>query len=107
MSLKKLFLIIFGVQFVLAIGMGILTYLLFQNEGNLNKSRNVQFQSYMLADELRQSSDDLTRLGRAYVATGNPEYEREYFAILDIRNGKAPRPVAYNRIYWDFVAATG
>ncbi|MCX6080649.1 MAG: methyl-accepting chemotaxis protein [Chloroflexi bacterium] len=107
MSLKKLFLIIFGVQFVLAIGMGILTYLLFQNESNLNKSRNVQFQSYMLADELRQSSDDLTRLGRAYVATGNPEYEREYFAILDIRNGKAPRPVAYNRIYWDFVAATG
>jgi methyl-accepting chemotaxis protein len=107
MSLKKLFLIIFGIQFVLAIGLGILTMLLFQNEGNLNKSREVQFQSYMLADELRQSSDDLTRLGRAFVATGNPEYEREYFAILDIRNGKAPRPQAYNRIYWDFVAATG
>jgi methyl-accepting chemotaxis protein len=106
-SLKKLFLIIFGIQFVLAIGLGVLTLLLFQNQENLNNSRNVQFQSYLLADELRQSSDDLTRLGRAYVATGNPEYEREYFAILDIRNGKAPRPVAYNRIYWDFVAATG
>jgi methyl-accepting chemotaxis protein len=24
--------------------------------------------------------------------------------ILDIRNGKAPRPIHYNRIYWDFVA---
>jgi methyl-accepting chemotaxis protein len=24
--------------------------------------------------------------------------------ILDIRNGKAPRPISYNRIYWDFVA---
>ncbi len=107
MSLKKLFLIIFGIQLVLAIGLGILTLLLFQNQENLNKSRNVQFQSYLLADELRQSSDDLTRLGRTFVATGNPEYEREYFAILDIRNGKAPRPVAYNRIYWDFVAATG
>ncbi len=107
MSLKKLFLIIFGIQFILAIGLGVLTMLLFQNQENLNESRDVQFQSYMLADELRQSSDDLTRLGRAYVATGNPEYEREYFAILDIRNGKAPRPVAYNRIYWDFVAATG
>ena len=107
MSLKKLFLIIFGIQLVLAIGLGILTLLLFQNQENLNKSRDVQFQSYLLADELRQSSDDLTRLGRTFVATGNPEYEREYFAILDIRNGKAPRPVAYNRIYWDIVAATG
>ena len=107
MSLKKLFLIIFSIQFVLAIGLGVLTLLLFQNEGNLNQSRDVQFQSYMLADELRQSSDDLTRLARTYVATGNPEYEREYLAILDVRNGKAPRPEAYNRIYWDFVAATG
>jgi methyl-accepting chemotaxis protein len=107
MSIKKLFLIIFGIQFILAIGLGGLTLLMFQNQENLNNSRDVQFHSYMLADELRQSSDDLTRLGRAYVATGNPEYEREYFAILDIRNGKAPRPQAYNRIYWDFVAATG
>jgi len=107
MSLKKLFLIISGVQLVLAAGLGILTLLLFKNEADLNKSRDSQFRSYLLADELRQSSDDLTRLARAYVATGNEEYEREYFMILDIRNGKAPRPEAYNRIYWDFVAATG
>nr|WP_085707417.1 methyl-accepting chemotaxis protein [Pseudomonas sp. B35(2017)] len=64
-----------------------------------------RYQSYLLADELRQSSDDLTRLGRTYVVTANPEYEREYLQILDIRNGKAPRPEAYHRIYWDFVAA--
>jgi len=107
MSLKKLFLIILGFQLFLAIILGVLTLLLFQNQENLNMSRDVQFQSYLLADELRQSSDDLTRLGRAYVATGNPEFEREYLAILDIRNGKIPRPVEYNRIYWDFVAATG
>ncbi|MBF6037313.1 methyl-accepting chemotaxis protein [Pseudomonas sp. P154a] len=64
-----------------------------------------RYQSYLLADELRQSSDDLTRLGRTYVVTTNPEYEREYLKILDIRNGKAPRPKEYHRIYWDFVAA--
>ncbi|WP_085582402.1 MULTISPECIES: methyl-accepting chemotaxis protein [unclassified Pseudomonas] len=64
-----------------------------------------RYQSYLLADELRQSSDDLTRLGRTYVVTANPEYEREYLQILDIRNGKAPRPEDYHRIYWDFVAA--
>lgn len=64
-----------------------------------------RYQSYLLADELRQSSDDLTRLARTYVVTADPEYERQYMQVLDIRNGKAPRPLHYERIYWDFVAA--
>jgi methyl-accepting chemotaxis protein len=66
-----------------------------------------RYNSYLLADELRQSSDDLTRLGRTYVLTGDPSYEEQYMAILDIRNGKKPRPQDYSRIYWDFVAADG
>jgi methyl-accepting chemotaxis protein len=64
-----------------------------------------RYQSYLLADELRQSSDDLTRLARTYVVTGDPSYEKQYFDVLDIRNGKKPRPRNYERIYWDFVAA--
>jgi methyl-accepting chemotaxis protein len=64
-----------------------------------------QYDSYLLADQLRQSSDDLTRLVRTYVATGDEQYKDQYNQILDIRNGKAPRPEAYHRIYWDFVAA--
>ena len=65
-----------------------------------------QLNSYKLADELRQSSDDLTKLVRSYVATAgkNPGFEEQYNAILDIRNGKSPRPEEYSRIYWDFVA---
>ena len=66
-----------------------------------------RYRSYLLADELRQSSDDLTRLARTYVVTGDQAYEAQYNAVLDIRNGKAPRPVDYHRIYWDFVAANG
>jgi methyl-accepting chemotaxis protein len=64
-----------------------------------------RYQSYLLADELRQSSDDLTRLARTFVVTGDPAYEKQYFDILDIRSGKKPRPQNYERIYWDFVAA--
>jgi methyl-accepting chemotaxis protein len=63
-----------------------------------------RYRSHLLAEELRQSSDDLTRLGRTYVVTGDVAYKNQYMKILDIRNGKAPRPVDYNRIYWDFVA---
>src|SRR5262249_42689470 len=64
-----------------------------------------RYQSYLLAGELRQSSDDLTRLGRTYVVTGDKSYKQQYMDILAIRNGEKPRPQAYNRIYWDFVAA--
>ncbi|HJX31225.1 MAG TPA: hypothetical protein VJ624_05160 [Thermodesulfobacteriota bacterium] len=40
------------------------------------KDRDLSLQSYTLADELRQSSDDLTRFARIYVATGDPKYEQ-------------------------------
>jgi len=107
MSLKKLFIVRFGIQFLLVVVLMILTLLLFKNQRDLFKSQDVHFKSYLLADELRQSSDDLTRMARAYVVTGNAEFEREYWSILDIRNGKSLRPVDYNRIYWDFMPATG
>jgi methyl-accepting chemotaxis protein len=64
-----------------------------------------RYNSYLLADELRQSSDDLTRLARTYVLTGDPDWEKQYFEVLDIRNGKLPRPMHYEKIYWDFRAA--
>lgn len=71
----------------------------------LAEAQTAQYTSYLLADELRQSSDDLTRLARTYAITGNPEYERQYLDILDIRNGNKERPENYNRIYWDLIAA--
>jgi methyl-accepting chemotaxis protein len=55
----------------------------------------------LLADELRQSSDDLTRFARSYAATGNDDYKSRYQAVLDIRNGKADRPQGYEHVYWD------
>ncbi|MEO2215872.1 methyl-accepting chemotaxis protein [Chromobacterium vaccinii] len=72
---------------------------------SMSAASDNRYHSYLLASELRQSSDDLTRLGRTYVVTADPSYEQQYNRVLDIRNGKAPRPQEYNRIYWDFVAA--
>jgi methyl-accepting chemotaxis protein len=54
-----------------------------------------------LADELRQSSDDLTRFARSYAATGDDGYKNRYQAVLDIRNGRADRPQDYEHVYWD------
>ena len=63
--------------------------------------------SLRLMDELRQSSDDLTRMARTYAATGDQRFVDYFNQILDIRSGKAPRPLQYGRVYWDLVIASG
>ena len=65
-----------------------------------------RYLAYLLADQLRQSSDDLTRLVRTYAATGESRFAQYFQTVLDIRNGVAPRPTRYDSIYWDFVTAT-
>ncbi|AOW84984.1 methyl-accepting chemotaxis protein [Vibrio mimicus] len=76
-------------------------------EKQVDQLAKIRYQSYQAADELRQSSDDLTRLGRTYVVTGDEKYEKMYMDILDIRNGKKPRPENYHTIYWDLVLQYG
>lgn len=74
-------------------------------EKDIDRANDIRFQTTRLADELRQSSDDLTRMIQTYVVTGDPSYKRHFQEILDIRNGVRPRPPHYERIYWDFVIA--
>lgn len=73
----------------------------------VDQMSQIRYQSYQAADELRQSSDDLTRLGRTYVLTGDDKYEKMYMDILAIRNGDKPRPKSYHTIYWDLVLNYG
>jgi CHASE3 domain sensor protein len=66
-------------------------------------TNELRHRSFLLADELRQSGDDLTRMVRTYVVTGDPVYKQRFQDILDIRDGKKPRPEDYARPYWDLV----
>ena len=77
------------------------------SEKQIDRAHHQRFETFLLADELHQSSDDLTLMSRLYVATGNPAYKQYYQEILDIRDGKKPRPEGYKEIYWDFVLANG
>ncbi len=61
------------------------------------------FADYLLADELRQSSDDLTKMVRLYVLTGDPKYADWYQEVLRIRSGLNPTPPNYHEIYWDLI----
>ncbi len=76
-----------------------------QAEKAIDRANEFRYQSYQLADELRQSSDSLSRMAQSYVLTGEPIYKKHYLEIIKIRDGKAPRPLQYDRIYWDLVRA--
>ena len=107
MKLKKL---LIGAFTGIALGVLAMAWVVFEindNQKDLVQAHLVRFQSYLLAEELRQSSDDLTRLARTLVITGDQKYEKMYWDILDIRNGKKPRPEHYERIYWDLMLEYG
>lgn len=72
-------------------------------EQAIDQANEARHASILLAGELRQTSEDLTRMVRTYVVTGNPHYQQHYREILAIRDGKAPRPVDYQSSYWDQV----
>ena len=69
------------------------------------EAQDRRFQSSFLADELRHSSDDLTRFARMFVETGEERFEEYFRQVLAIRNGEAARPDGYEGIYWDRVIA--
>lgn len=70
------------------------------------QSADNRYTSFKIATSLRQSSDDLTRMVRQYVVTGDKKYSNYYNEILTIRNGHQARPVCYDAIYWDLVTNT-
>mgnify|MGYP000875046152 CR=1 FL=1 len=104
-SIKRYFTVTMVAIGASLLGVGACIYGLNNASETASKAHSDRYKSYLLADELRQSSDDLTRLARTYVESGDIKWEQQYFEILDIRNGKRPRPANYQNIYWDFRAA--
>ena len=107
MDLQKHFLRIFASIMTLMLLSLFLYIEVLDNEAKIAEAAERRYRSYLLADELRQSSDDLTRMARTYTVSGDPKFKEYFDRILAIRTGEAPRPVDYQNIYWDFVSATG
>ncbi|MBA2660098.1 MAG: HAMP domain-containing protein [Nitrosospira sp.] len=90
---------------VTVLGLSLLIFLSSQVLGTLDEITEAERQKHRsleLANELFHSSEDLTKMARNYITTGNSIYEQFFFEILDIRNGKRPRPPENHSItYWD------
>lgn len=69
----------------------LMTALLFYNDNMIMNSQKIAYESDKIANELRESSEDLTKYVREFVSTGNKKYENEYWHVLAVRNGEAPR----------------
>lgn len=91
----------------LIIALFILLFLAFSmyihSEKLINESNNERLTSYQLVNHFRQTSDDLTRMARTYVATGDLLYKKSFLEILDIRDGRKPIPRGYFGVYWDLL----
>ena len=106
MSIRALLLTVFLTLLALLAALIYVAAMATRAQEEMAEAERRRFDSWKLADELRQSSDDLTRMARTFVVTGEPAYERYFNDILAIRNGEKGRPDGYDGIYWDFVIAT-
>ncbi len=107
MKLKQLFILLLIINSLALISVVFILSEYQKAVNQLEDAYKMQHRSLILADELRQSSDDLTRMARSYVLTGNEMFKEQFLTVLDIRNGKKPRPKYYNRIFWDFYTLDG
>ncbi len=92
MKIKTKFIITNLIIILTLIILVVFVLLLIKNKIDLDKSYNIRYKSFIIADELQQSSNDLTRYCRTYVSTGDNIWKKKYWRTLDIRNGKKPRP---------------
>ena len=106
-SLKQLVTVGLGIGLVLLAVLLLVSLLAERSMQDATAAEARRSESLRLAYELRQTSDDLTRMARSHVATGDPRYLTWFREILAIRAGTAPRPVDYDGIYWDSVSDTG
>lgn len=99
MMMKQFKTVVYVIPVIVLAGLTVLSVLMSRNQEKLNQSQETRYLSYLIADELRQSSDDLTRLARTFVSTGgDPRHETAYNHILKWRSaigGTAPRPAHF------------
>ncbi|HEX2840381.1 methyl-accepting chemotaxis protein [Hyphomicrobium sp.] len=70
----------------------------------LEQAHTTRYRSYLLADEARQNSADLSSFARTFVATGGDKiYEDRYNEVIARSDGSHARAVDPHRLYWELV----
>lgn len=103
MKISNLIKSAFLVSILLTLTSAYLAYSLNLILGNLKSSQEKREHSMSIADEMRQSSDNLTNFARLYVLTEDTVYKSRFNSVLNIRDGIEYIPNEYGNMYWNFV----
>ncbi|MBK7002161.1 MAG: response regulator [Rhodoferax sp.] len=94
------------VVLITLLGNGMVMLLIWQAHNSAAASEEYRQKALALTAGLRQETEQLTRLVRAFTTTGDTRYLFYYFDIIGIRQGGKPLPVNFNPFtYWDEVIA--
>ncbi len=78
-----------------------------QSNEKIQTLESEKSQALSVIDRVQQSSEDLTKMVRAYVSTGDDRFINYFNDILAIRAGKMERPRNYDSTFWAETMATG
>ncbi|MFD1615315.1 sensor histidine kinase [Gelatiniphilus marinus] len=76
-------------------------YEIYKEQNTYTQIIDNKFKSEKIINEIRQSSENLTRLARLYTNTKDTLYRNQFFEVLNINKGQSPRPHYFNRVYWN------
>lgn len=105
-KLKKSVYLFFSCLAIIIIAVGIAVNAVIDSSNQMFKSQQQRYLSYQLAQQFRQSSDDLTRMVRSYTVTGDVRFHGYFNHIIAIRNGEESRPDNYQSMFWDLITAS-
>ena len=91
-SIRKRFILLAIVTSVLLIGSSILSILANITKNQLVKVQKQQVILLLMAEEIKETSVNLTNQARSFVATGNEKFLQEYEHIVAWKNGNIARP---------------
>ena len=103
LTIKDLLILLSCIFAVLITASSYLVILLSRSHEQEDSFYTLLLESRELALELKQSSDDLTRMARTYVVTGEQIYKDYFDRIVKIQNGEEAHPSDYSNFSWDLI----
>ncbi|KUE81651.1 hypothetical protein ATO46_01570 [Aeromonas schubertii] len=106
-SIKAVSLLLFILISALLIYLLLLSWRLDHQQRTLNQIYYQSADRLALAQEIRSSSDHLSKFARAYAVTGEVRFRQLFNYVLAVRNGQMPRQEGHSFGFWDQAAIPG
>lgn len=90
MKIRNLFAVVIAVSVAMSAVVFVTIVLIVSSNNRLDRANEYELAAYQLAEEMTESSEQLTSYIRMYAMTGDARWRQAYNAVLDVRNGNAP-----------------